>query len=52
METARGTVPCSKTPPFFLKSGLPDHRGVLAERERQEREREREKERDRENTLR
>lgn len=29
------TVPCSRTPPFFLKRGLPDHNGGLEERDKE-----------------
>lgn len=41
------TVPCSRTPPFFLKRGLPDHNGGL---ERKDKERGRERDRERERT--
>jgi len=33
-KTCRGeTVPCRRTPPFFLKRGLPDHNGGLERKE-------------------
>lgn len=39
-QTCRGeTVPCRRTPPFFLKRGLPDHNGGLEEREEEGMER-------------
>jgi len=28
-HTGGGSVPCRRTPPFFLKRGLPDHSGGL-----------------------
>ena len=32
------TVPCRRTPPFFLKRGLPDHNGGLEKRREEQEE--------------